>query len=261
MLVSLNELIYVFDIQLDIFSRRSKLSYFIWFPDLQTTQLHFSPLSNLASILAFYSMSIQSPPTNSLMNSTSLVNLPTQDPSGPLISPVSQLFIKLTQLPHDLEVLPPQIVDQLTQLHDVLSAYVKQLSQFNEKNDEIVGILNQQIDKLNQIIQIFDEYLDNSKIIDNLIQDITELYDKFSNLDLIQYKLQSANFNQDLLKAKFEKLIDSNKQESIAFIRDYKLNNSQLEGFLNQFKESRKTYHLRQEKLNRWDEERVAGFI
>lgn len=178
------------------------------------------------------------------------------------------MVITLKQLPEDLKVLPPDIIEQLTQQHEVLQGYIKLTEEYKVQNEAITTTLQEQVDKLNKIIDIFDKYSVTSEEINGLIVQVNDTFNKFQNQELIQYQLLSNNFNQDLLKTKFEKLINYNDQESKQLIRenrskfnDLNSNNDRLNDFLKDFRESRKLYHLRKEKLNRWNEERVTGLL
>lgn len=178
------------------------------------------------------------------------------------------VVITLKQLPEDLKVLPPDIIEQLTQQHEVLQGYIKLTEEYKVQNEAITTTLQEQVDKLNKIIDIFDKYSVTSEEINGLIVQVNDTFNKFQNQELIQYQLLSNNFNQDLLKTKFEKLINYNDQESKQLIRenrskfnDLNSNNDRLNDFLKDFRESRKLYHLRKEKLNRWNEERVTGLL
>lgn len=80
--------------------------------------------------------------------------------------------------------------------------------------------------------------------------------------------LSSSNFNQDNLKAKFKKLIEENNQESLDIVKNFndrshgsEISDESFGTMIENFKNSRKLYHFRKEKLNRWEEERVSGFL
>lgn len=72
----------------------------------------------------------------------------------------------------------------------------------------------------------------------------------------------SSTFNEELLKHKFRKLIERNDEESrdlVKNINSSEVTDEQLVDTLELFKQSRKTYHFKKEKLNRWEEQRVSG--
>lgn len=176
--------------------------------------------------------------------------------------------LTLKDLPRDLLVLPNEFVDQLTKQHQLLAGYIRLTHEYQSHNEEITKTLNEQILKLNEIIAIFDKYQNTSDEINELIPKIHDTFNQFQNLELIQYQLLSTNFNHDLLKTKFQKLIAQSDLQTKQIIHEStgKLGNltdnyDQFNEFMRLFKQNRKIYHLRQEKLNRWNEERVTGLL
>lgn len=172
---------------------------------------------------------------------------------------IKQLTVQLKELPKSLEVLPGNVIDQLITSHELLKGMIKLLPEYTSHTALILDKLNSQISKINSIINLFNDYNQTSFYIEELISDITKVYEEFSSLELIQYKLLSSNFNQSLLKSKYKKLVGMNDEESRSYIKA--IDSSNLELSLDKFRKSRKLYHLRQEKLNRWNEDRVSGFI
>lgn len=172
---------------------------------------------------------------------------------------IAPLSIQLKELPKTVELLPSNIIEQLVTSHDLLKGMIKQLPEYSAHTTTIHGRLEEQISRLNGVIDMFNEYQQTSIDIGELIMNITKVYEEFSSLELIQYKLLSSNFNQSLLKSKYKKLIELNDQESRSKLST--LDSGNIELSLNSFRSSRKLYHLRKEKLNRWNEDRVSGFI
>ena len=94
---------------------------------------------------------------------------------------------------------------------------------------------------------------------------INIIYQEFLNLETYQYQLLSNNFNQDILKLKFKKLLEKTNQDSLNIVKNYhekgESTDDDFNNMIENFKESRKLYHSRKEKLYRWEEERVSGFV
>lgn len=160
-------------------------------------------------------------------------------------------------LPKQLEALPPQLLEAFTQLYELVRGYVQQLPSYEEKKREIVNTVGTLIDHINSITQSLESYSATRTVIEGQIHQLQKLYQEFVNLETIQYQLLSSNFNQDLLRRKFHKLVDASHTESLRLCQP----SDNIEQSLRKFKEARVTYHLRKEKLNRWDEERVSGFM
>ncbi|EGV65816.1 hypothetical protein CANTEDRAFT_112679 [Yamadazyma tenuis ATCC 10573] len=184
-------------------------------------------------------------------------------PSNRTVQPI---VLTLREMPSDLSVLPAGIIDKLTQQHSIFLGFIKSQPQLQEYNSDTMAFLDSQIHTINQVIELVEEYTQTSERINELIKTIKNVYTEFTDLEMIQYKLLAENFNQDSLKAKFRKVIAAEDQESKAFIKEYtnqdtQVNSSRLDEMLESFKKSRKKYHLRSEKMNRWNEERVTGFI
>lgn len=172
-------------------------------------------------------------------------------------------------LPKNLENLPPSTLNEFIQLYDLVSGYIKSLESFTVYQNSLLDQLNQQISKLNEIIEIFKEYEKTSELINKQIITINTTFNEFVNLETYQYQLLSSNFNQDFLKKKFIRVIEENNEHSNELISDFKskssngksINDEEFHDFILRLRNDRKTYHLRKEKLNRWNEERVSGFI
>ncbi|CAH6722583.1 hypothetical protein CLIB1444_10S01728 [[Candida] jaroonii] len=172
---------------------------------------------------------------------------------------IQPLIIKLSQLPHDLAVLPDHIITKLYEDIELLTSFVKSLPEYEQFNDKVIGKLNDQISKLNDILVIFEKYQSVSKEIEDKTNKLNLIHREFLDLETIQYKLLSSNFNQDYQKLKFQKLINKSHENSLKLVES--INYNEFDSFLKSFKSSRKVYHLRMEKMNRWNEERITGFV
>ncbi|CAX42857.1 conserved hypothetical protein [Candida dubliniensis CD36] len=170
-------------------------------------------------------------------------------------------------LPKTLESLPPSVFQQFLDSKDLLQGYLKQLKAYQEKQQEIIDQLDDLDNILGNVIhkQLIKDYTALVDKINQQIKSINIIYQEFLNLETYQYQLLSNNFNQDILKLKFKKLLEKTNQESLNIVKDYHETAESTEDDLNNmfenFKESRKLYHSRKEKLYRWEEERVSGFV
>lgn len=184
-----------------------------------------------------------------------------------VVQPLTLQQLQPFPLPSQLNSLPPAIVQQFSELYELIRGYVKGLATYKKFELELVTRINEQIDRLNEILKLLENYRNVGDTIVEQINKINTLFNEFVSLETYQYQLLSSNFSQDFLKKKFVKLVEANNQESNQIITQFKssgtgdLDNEEFRKFLADFKASRKTYHLRKEKLNRWNEERVSGFI
>ncbi|RCK65885.1 hypothetical protein Cantr_01559 [Candida viswanathii] len=180
--------------------------------------------------------------------------------------------LKAFPLPRAVESLPTPYLEELTNHHDLLQGYIKQLEAYHAKQQEIVGHLSSLDDILENTIykQLIRDYEGVIEKINQQIKSINIIYQEFINLETYQYQLLSSNYNQDNLRAKFKKLIEENNQESVEIVKSYgndkgahgsEASDESFNDMIEQFKNSRKLYHFRKEKLNRWEEERVSGFL
>lgn len=172
---------------------------------------------------------------------------------------IKPVIIKLSELPQELSVLPDSVVTKLYEDVALLTSFIKDQPDYKQFNDTIIEKMNYQISKLNEILAIFQKYQGISKEIEDKVNKLNLLHHEFLDLETIQYKLLSSNFNQDYQKLKFQKLIDQSHNNSLKLIEN--INYKEFDSFLKSFKSSRKVYHLRMEKMNRWNEERITGFV
>lgn len=182
------------------------------------------------------------------------------------IQPLTLKTLEAFPLPKYLDSLPVSIIEQFIQLHSLILGYIKQLPAYQKWNETIIETLNWQITNLNEISSILKTYNGTGTLIKEKMAKLNSLYSEFINLETYQYQLLSSNFNQEFLKNKFHKVIVENDQESKKLVKEFKGSSSDdfenlFNNLIKDFRSSRKTYHLRKEKLNRWNEERVSGFI
>ncbi|CUM66163.1 uncharacterized protein PRCAT00003821001 [Priceomyces carsonii] len=180
------------------------------------------------------------------------------------IKPLTVETLKPFPIPKYLESLPPNVLDEFIQLYSLVSGYLESLPSYKTFTESITTQINYQITKLNEIITIFDEYEIAGNLIKEQIDKINKLYQEFLNLEVYQYQLLSSNFNQQFLKKKLEAMTRNTNEESLRIAQSLKQLDkleSEFNELLKDFKNSRSLYHMRREKLYRWDEERVTGLI
>ncbi|KAG7664941.1 uncharacterized protein J8A68_001527 [[Candida] subhashii] len=176
--------------------------------------------------------------------------------------------LKPLPLPKNLELLPNRSFEEFVNDKELVQGYVKQLDTYKKEQEELLKQLST-IDHLlsNEISQLIKNYKEVTNKILQQIQSIQIIYQEFLNLETYQYQMLSSNYNQQTLKNKFKLLIEQNNQESLQLIKQLEtsskpeLNESEFAQFIDDFRSSRKEYHYRKEKLNRWNEERVSGFL
>lgn len=180
-----------------------------------------------------------------------------------IAQPLNIELLKAFPLPRTLEALPPHILQDFAKQYELVKGYVKLLPSYQQLETDLRTVVQAQVDTLNEVIGLLDEYRKNSNAISDNLKKMEQLYQEFLNYETYQYQLMSSNFNQNFLKLKFSKLASASNQESVDVVRSYRNDPEEksLAAFLQQFRQSRKQYHLLKEKLNRWDEERISGLI
>ena len=182
------------------------------------------------------------------------------------IQPLTLNELEPFPLPKYLDSLPVTIIEQFVEQHNLILGYIKQLPAYQKTNDTVIEALNWQITKLNEISSILETYTITGLRIKDQIAKLNSIYSEFINMETYQYQLLSSNFNPEFLKNKFHKVIMDNDRESKELVKKLKQGSSgvfvnSFDNFIKDFRSNRKAYHLRKEKLNRWNEERVSGFI
>ncbi|OBA23472.1 hypothetical protein METBIDRAFT_35497 [Metschnikowia bicuspidata var. bicuspidata NRRL YB-4993] len=164
-------------------------------------------------------------------------------------------------LEKSLQSLPQQFRDEFASLYELVKGYVRNLKLYQDLEKQLRDAVNDTISTINSIIRLLEEYESHAAIISEKAERLDRLYKDFLTLETLQYQLLSSNFDQTFLKAKFRNLVASSDMKSGEIIGSYKENGGDMTQFLLDFKNSRKLYHARREKLHRWDEERVSGFL
>lgn len=180
-----------------------------------------------------------------------------------LLTPES---LQALPLPKVLESLPINVLTEFAQLTDLVEGYMKGLPRYQEYCALLIKQLEEQIDKLKHINQDLTEYEATKEQIKEHINQLEALCQEFLNLQTYQYQLLTSNFNQNFLRQKLANMNQETDEKSRLIVRNLRTLlkedfDSSASDLLNEFRSSRKTYHLRKEKLYRWNEERVSGFI
>ncbi|ODV81051.1 uncharacterized protein CANTADRAFT_88951 [Suhomyces tanzawaensis NRRL Y-17324] len=166
----------------------------------------------------------------------------------------------LFPLPKSIDILPRANVEEFINDPDLVRGYVKTLATYQDERQRVVAVLEQVETKHDEISELIRDYKQLSERIVNQIKTIQTMYQEFTNLEIDQYRLLSNNFNQEfLITNKLQGMLDTSHAESLAVAkRIQELGDFEM---LAEFRDARKKYHLRKEKLNRWGEERVSGVV
>ncbi|KAG2735702.1 hypothetical protein G9P44_001916 [Scheffersomyces stipitis] len=185
------------------------------------------------------------------------------------IEPLTLGDLKAFPLPKYIEALPTANLHEFLGDESLVKGYVKELESYRNHQERILAQLRASQHKLQE--QILDDLIHKyRKIVDQIMAQmnrITSLYQEYRNLEMYQYQLLSSNFNRDfLIRTKFGNLISRNNQESIDLVKKFHSSvgedgdvENKVNDLVTSFRASRREYHLRKEKLNRWNEERVSG--
>lgn len=181
------------------------------------------------------------------------------------VRPLTLTQLKPFPLPKELRNLPHDVLQLFVSLYDLTKGYVLSLQTYKDHENEVVRAIDHNIQTLNRIITLLKEYNLHADTILALAKDLERLYREFLVLETQQYQLLSTNYNASVLKKKFERLTDECDARTVVMARSYLRSDDVLANdlllFLHNFKDSRKEYHMRKEKLNRWDEERISGLL
>ncbi|KAG5421437.1 hypothetical protein I9W82_000527 [Candida metapsilosis] len=180
------------------------------------------------------------------------------------VPPLAIEELKPFPLPKQLDSLPKKSFEEFVSNKKLIKGYMHQLETYKSRLDE----LQERASSVSSLLQeeindtLIPQYQEVSNNILQRIKTLTQLHNEFLNLETVQYQSMSSTFNEELLKHKFKKLIERNDEESREIVKNLdsnELTDNQLADTLERFKQSRKTYHFRKEKLNRWEEQRVSG--
>ncbi|WLF78329.1 hypothetical protein PVL30_002063 [Lodderomyces elongisporus] len=197
-----------------------------------------------------------------------------QAPQAPQeILPLTLEQLQPFPLPKQLNSLPNPQFTTFTSDPELIKGYIHSLESYRSTISTLVTTLTNvstsvlQEDIRDNLIPQYEALIDK---ITNQVQQLTEIHKEYLSMETIQYQLLSTNFNSNVLMRKFQKMIEESNNECKEIVQKYhkvsrqdaKENSADsLTKLIHEFRESRKSYHLRKEKMNRWQEERVSGFI
>lgn len=186
--------------------------------------------------------------------------------------PLSTELLEALPLPRQLDILPPKLLEEFASLPDLLRGYIKSLPAYQETQKTVSEIRTDQQKAFDSILHILDEYERTGNSIRQKLTELEALYPQFLSLQTTQYQLLAANFSREHLQRKYSALMRQTDAESRSLAHDLSLAGSVpmdsltlddglLAARMAQFTAKRSVYHKRREKLLRWNEDRVAGFI
>ncbi|EGW31565.1 uncharacterized protein SPAPADRAFT_62174 [Spathaspora passalidarum NRRL Y-27907] len=176
----------------------------------------------------------------------------------PPLNPLQDSELNAFPLPKNLELLPNSNIKEFVENKELIQGYIKQLEAYKHHQSKLLKKLST-VDELlsKDITQLIEQYQQLIVKITQQIQSISTIYQEFVNLETIQYQLLSSNFNSENLKHKFAKLTEDESKFDFGDSKE----NGEFSDFIERFRANRRVYHYRKEKLNRWNEERVGGFL
>lgn len=185
------------------------------------------------------------------------------------IYPITLEQLQVFPLPRSIELLPEAIIFEFARTAELLNGHLQSLSSYKTFSQEVVDRVETIIETYEKTIELIGEYDALAVHIKSQLTELQQLYRDFTNSQVIQYQLLANNYNLDyLIKVKFKNIIDLNSNESIDLVKQFHRDvdssdkfELDLNKFVSDFKTSRSQYHLRKEKLNRWNEERVSGAL
>lgn len=162
----------------------------------------------------------------------------------------------IKNIPKSVQLLPNTSLQAIINDPQLITSFITQSQEFIDYINQLLMKIDADSSKLLKIQTLIDQYQTITNQVTNQLTDLNDIYQKYNNLQTIQYQLL-LNFNQSYLLNKFDKNVSELNQSSLKTIDS---NDNDLK-FILEFRQSRKNYHLQREKLNRWKEERVSGFV
>lgn len=158
--------------------------------------------------------------------------------------------------------LPVEIQKEILKDESLIKGIIGGTEECKEMEGKLQGDIEENIKQLKQVKELMKKYEGIDEKIKKKVQKIDELHKEFMSHETIQYQYLSNNFNGEFLKTKLMKAIKWDIEEAKMTIKQVKNGDNQEFGdLLEKFKNQRKSVHLKQEKMNRWNEERVSGFL
>lgn len=164
-------------------------------------------------------------------------------------------FNQVPPIPSSLTNLPNAALDEFVNDPALLRGFVKQLNEFRDYLKTYSTQLTGDEAKLQEIGGLIKRYEELDVKIRSNVTHITELIEKFRDLQVVQYLLLTS-YSHEALVAKYKEIVDGFDASLRKVIESQE--GDSLD-FLAQFKKERKNYHLHREKLNRCVEDRVLG--
>ena len=177
------------------------------------------------------------------------------------LQPLSIEQLRPFPLEKSLQSLPQKFQDEFASLYELVKGYTRNLEAYRALEEQARQAIKDTTATINSISAVLEEYNRNSDTIVKQMGKLDALYKEFLTLETLQYQLLSTNYDQSFLKIKYAKLVKEGDTQSDEILDDYRNSGGDMSSFLLRFKDSRKVYHGRREKLNRWEEDRVSGFI
>ncbi|KAM9904716.1 hypothetical protein OXX69_007459 [Metschnikowia pulcherrima] len=177
------------------------------------------------------------------------------------LQPLSIEELRPFPLEKSLQSLPQKFQDEFASSYELVKGYTRNLEAYRALEEQARQAIKDTITTINSISAVLEEYERNSDTIARQVGKLDALYKEFLTLETLQYQLLSTNYDQSFLKIKYAKLVAESDTQSGEILDDYRNSGGDMSSFLLRFKDSRKAYHGRREKLNRWEENRVSGFI
>lgn len=162
---------------------------------------------------------------------------------------------------YDLRNLPDEYQVNFCKDHSLLFGYVASVRIYEDFREELLNLLGALEPKIKHLLVMIREYLNTSTRIHSQIILLDQTFKEFITLETYQFQLLASNFNQKVLRHKFR---SNTETEATSITVSGCENDSSMPTLLDslhRFKASRKSHHLRQEKLHRWTDERVSGFV
>lgn len=161
-----------------------------------------------------------------------------------------------------ISALPDTIQRELISTDNLFEGYVFAIPENAKLEESLRTTTRQNLDQLLEIKTLIKRYNELDDDIKQRVQKLDELYKEYLTHETIQYQYLSSNFNQDSLKSKLVRSLAEEQKELLNMLRLSKASNDDMTIYvLNDFRSKRKQLHLKREKIYRWNEERVGGFL
>lgn len=195
---------------------------------------------------------------------TQKLNLTLSSASYMVMNQSQNRTVSLLQSPISLDIknLPDEYQEYLFRNDDLLVGYILSLHRYSELENSLLESLEHLTQMIQQIQVMFHDYRSVTDRIQDQVHLLDNAFKEFLSLETYQYQLLASNYHQGSLKQRLKSNIEEYKTRSAGISMEF-VNDSanSISHVLNNFKNNRKVHHLTQEKLYRWMEERVSGFV